>query len=191
MSFRYLLFAVTSLLPQLKKKLTFQKEKDYSYIDEEIAGLKTSTDVRKYWGQINRNDQIHRINKSTIVQQHGHGSKEHKELLDKIKEVDKENLIKAEKLLAKYGFPRGDSLGWAAASAAFTVILHAPEYETKEKYFPLIYKSYQRGDLKEGPVSTLLNQMYKEKMAKRYETGAVFNEQERINGIIEELGLRK
>ncbi len=184
-------FTTLCILLYTRSQPSATPQKDFSYIDQEIAQLKSSTDVRKYWGNITLNDQKYRVEESSIVQQYGHDSKEYKEIWEKINKTDQENLVKVEKLLAKFGYPRGDSLGSAAASAPFWVIHHAPTYETKEKYFPYLYDSYQRGDLKEGPFSFYLNRMYKLKMGKRYEVGAVFSEQDRINGIIEELGLLK
>lgn len=162
---------------------------DYNYLDAEIAGIQSSVQLRKYWEEIGRLDQTFRREETSIVQQHGHDSPAHKEIWEKINATDAENLAKVERLLAKYGYPKKDSLGRKALNALFMVVHHAPDYEARQRNFPHLYKAYQHGDLKEGPFSMFLNRMYETKMGKRFEVGAVFKEEDRINDIIQALNL--
>ena len=167
-----------------------QPQKDYSQIDQEIAQLDSNVKLRKYLEEIGRLDQKFRSDETFIVQQHGQGSKEHQEIWQKINETDELNLIKVEKLLAKFGYPKADFLGSTAASAPFMVIHHSADYDSKKRNFHYLFEAYKSGNLKEGPFSLYLNRMYELKMGKRYEVGDVFKEEDRINGIIEELGLK-
>ena len=166
-------------------------QKNHDYLDEEIAQLDTDEKLQAYWEAIGKLDQAVRSEETFELQKYGHDSKEHKAAWQKIMETDELNLTKAEKLFAKFGFPKNEVLGPKAATAAFLVIHHTPTYEAKERNFHYLYGAYQNGHLKEGPFSFYLNRMYETKMGKRYEVGAVFNEEDRIKGIIGELGLLK
>ena len=168
-----------------------EKGRDFSYLDAEIAQLDNNVKIRKYWEEMEKADQKYRREEPVILQQKGYGSKEYQELKENMQQADAENIAKAERMLAKYGFPRRDSFGPLAANGAYLVVLHAPTYEQQAQGFQYLYDAYQKGGLQEGPFSFYLNQMYDLKMGKMYEVSGSFKEEDRINGIIEELGLLK
>lgn len=167
------------------------EQKDYSYLDAEIAQLQTDMDIRKYWEAISDDDQKYRREESLILQQYGYESKEYKDTRKKIDELDALNIVKVEKMLAKFGYPQTKELSSKSASAPFFVIHHSTDYDTRTRNFHHLYNAYKTGNLKEGPFSNYLNQTYEMKKGKRYEVGTVFTEEGRIKGIIEELGLEE
>ncbi|MEO1262745.1 MAG: hypothetical protein AAFZ15_28315 [Bacteroidota bacterium] len=170
-------------------RTTAATEKDYSYLDNEIAQLDDNVKIRKYWEAMERLDKKYRQEEPVILQQKGYNSKEYQDLKKNMQEADAENIAKAERMLAKHGFPLRDSFGPLASNGAYLVVLHAPTYEQQSKNFKYLYDAYQKGGLMEGPFSFYLNQMYDLKMGKMYEVSGSFREEDRINGIIEELGL--
>jgi hypothetical protein len=167
------------------------EQKDYSYLDAEIAQLQTDMDIRIYWETIYDDDQKYRREESLILQQYGYESKEYKDAWKKINEMDDLNIVKVEKMLAKIGYPQTKELSSKAASAPYIVIHHSSDYDTRKRNFHHLYDAYKTGNLKEGPFSLYLNRTYEIKNGKRYEVGAVFKEEERIKEIIEELGLEE
>lgn len=163
----------------------------YAFIDSEIAQLDTDEKWQAYWEEIGKSDQQCRSDETFVLQKYGHDTKEHQEAWQKIRDTDALNLAKAKKLIVQKGFPQKEVLGAKAVTAAFLTFHHASEYEERIWAFPYFYKAYKTDNLKEGPFSFYLNRTYSTKMGKRYEVGDVFKEEDRIKGIIEELGLEK
>ncbi len=164
-------------------------EKSLSFIDEEIAQLDTDEKLKAYWQDILDLDQKYRNEGILIAQQHGLKSVEYKENQQKVIESDRLNLAKTEKLLAKFGHPTRAGLGRKATEVPWLVVHHSATYEDRERNFRYLFDAYKAGDLRESAFSFYLNRMYEMKMGKRYEVGDVFKEADRVNGIIEELGL--
>ncbi|MBX3253819.1 MAG: hypothetical protein KF862_06725 [Chitinophagaceae bacterium] len=71
-----------------------------------------------------------------------------------IKLKDSANLVFAEQIISKYGWPGAQEIGMQGAQALFLVIQHA-DLKTQKKYYPLIKQSEKEGKVLSANVAIL------------------------------------
>ncbi|MEL7022021.1 MAG: hypothetical protein AAGK47_10450, partial [Bacteroidota bacterium] len=108
-----------------------------------------------------------------------------------INTTDSLNLIKIENYLKTYGHPNQKEVGEIAAITPWAVIHHSGSYEVGERNFHHLYGAFINEDIDDGEFSMYLNRMYQIKYNKRYEVEGKFNEEERLEQLIDILGLNK
>jgi hypothetical protein len=110
-------------------------------------------ELKKELAQIYKDDQIYRElmqpitpeRKAEIVKEKNLSKEDVGSGLIKIMDnQDQENLIKVEKIIAKYGYPGKSMVGEPENYAVWYVIQHSPKIE---KYFPLIKKATDEKEL--------------------------------------------
>ena len=75
-------------------------------------------------------------------------------IIKKMRVIDSTDLIRISGILDKYGWIGEDKIGWAGASAIWTVIQHSP-LETEEKYLPEMRKAVKKGNARSGQLALL------------------------------------
>ncbi|HMP30089.1 MAG TPA: hypothetical protein PKD85_10840 [Saprospiraceae bacterium] len=76
---------------------------------------------------------------------------------NKISELDGINLKKIEKIIEKHGYPGKSKVG-AQSSTAFLVIQHS-ELAYQEKYFPLLEKAANEGEINKSELALLIDRI--------------------------------
>ena len=123
-----------------------------------MSGQKTevkavNTELKKELAQIYKDDQIYRELMSPITPERRKEIMAEKnltqadmgaELPKRMDAQDRENLIKVEKIIKKYGYPGKSLVGEPENKAVWYVIQHSPEIE---KYFPMIKKAAEEKEL--------------------------------------------
>ncbi|RYE20925.1 MAG: energy transducer TonB [Sphingobacteriaceae bacterium] len=131
------LFAAMLLLPMFFRNVSAQ-----SYNKKLVAQLDT----------ILKSDQLYRSRKTVI------GSKEDNDNMNKQAILDRNNLVKIEKLFVIYGYPGKSLVGEKQQSTAFLVIQHSDQ-ETQEKYLPMLTKAAEKGELKASSLGILVDRI--------------------------------
>ncbi|KPE49951.1 DUF6624 domain-containing protein [Chryseobacterium indologenes] len=123
-----------------------------------MSGQKTevktlNTELKKELAQIYKDDQIYRELMSPITAERRQEIMAEKnltqadmgaELPKRMDAQDRENLIKVEKIIKKYGYPGKSLVGEPENKAVWYVIQHSPEIE---KYLPMIKKAAEEKEL--------------------------------------------
>jgi hypothetical protein len=65
---------------------------------------------------------------------------------EKMQILDTANQLRLDEIVKQHGWPEKKDVGAKAAYAAFIVVQHAPR-EYMQRYFPMVQKSMERGDL--------------------------------------------
>lgn len=151
--------------------------------------LKTIQEHRDFLESIWDLDQQVRKDAERAVQQKGYHSREHKEIIQKMIETDKENLAKIEGYLAKFGPPRIDPLGELAAQTPFIVIHHSMNLEVKERNFPYIYDAWSKKNLETDEFIFYLDRFYDLKFGKRLKLKNPYTEEDQVRALVTELDL--
>lgn len=151
--------------------------------------------------KIYREDQKYRKDIDIIIAKYGMASPQMKELNEKMKTADMENLKKITEIIDKYGWPGKSLVGSKASQGAFLVIQHA-ELNIQEKYLPLLLESAKKGELDMDNLAILQDRilmrngkkqiygsqvMYDEK-TKKYQVYPIEDEQN-VDKLREEAGL--
>ena len=114
-----------------------------------------------YYIQIRTTDQQVRGEYTTkVLQAHGANSVQYHKHIRLQQEQDSLNLIKIEKLFAKYGYPKTDELGELAASVPWTVVHHASKLEDRLDNYPMMSEGYKIGEIDDTAFSMYLNRTY-------------------------------
>jgi len=167
------------------------KKNENLKIENEIIGLKTNNDKKKYLEKILIDDQKVRGNESQeIILKYGYGSKEYLDYNRKQKKTDKLNLLKIEKYLSTYGYPNKE-LGKKAVTTPWIVIHHSQDYKTRERNFDKVYKAYLNEDIDYNAMSLYLGRMYLIKNGKSLNMKSPFKPEDEINELIKELNLER
>ena len=158
-------------------------------IDRELEKLKTIEDKKAYLEAIFEADQELRRSSedSEIMLKYGVNSKEHIAFTKRMIAQDSINLIKIEKYLAKYGYPKLKDFGEIATCTPNVVIHHAQSYEARERNFECLYGAYLNGN--NGGMAMLLGRMYRMKYRKSFRIDGPFTSEGEINQLISKLGL--
>lgn len=72
--------------------------------------------------------------------------------------LDRFNLTKIERIIARYGYPGRSLVGEQRQAIAFIVIQHS-ELETQEKYLPLLTEAAAKGELKAASLAILTDRV--------------------------------
>lgn len=72
--------------------------------------------------------------------------------------LDAANLIKAEKIIARYGYPGKTMVGPNHQSTLFLVIQHN-ETDVQEKYLPLLTQAADKGELRPGSLAIMVDRI--------------------------------
>ena len=83
---------------------------------------------------------------------------ERKDTWLKINTLDSINLLKIEKIFLKQGYPGKSKVGGSLGSTAFLVIQHS-DLAYQEKYFPLLEKATNEGELEKSSLALLIDRI--------------------------------
>ncbi len=109
-----------------------------------------------------------------------------------IKEMDslyQLNLKRVDLYLNYWGYPEPTIFGEIPGSAPITVVHHAPDIPTREKYFPVFYKAFKEGKIRGTGFTFYLQRWHKMKFGKRVEFDRPFTEEEELEQLYKNLGL--
>lgn len=161
-------------------------------IEKEVESLTTIEKQKVFLEEISRLDQKVRNDETSILQQYGYDSKEHKESWKIINETDDVNLDKIELFLKKYGHPTTEKHGELACRAPWLVIHHASRAGARRKNFEHLYTAWKNEDLDGGAFAFYLNRLYAmEHNGKRLRMKNPFTEESEIDTLLEVLNLKK
>lgn len=104
--------------------------------------------------RMHESDQKLRGELEEVEKKHGYESKQVQELWERQNKIDAANQRRVEEIFAKHGWPSPAKVGETASSAAFLIVQHAP-LEYQEKYFPLLAKAVERGELRKSSFALL------------------------------------
>lgn len=91
-------------------------------------------------------DQRLRLKLDTLEKQYGQQSNEVKEVWEEVEKLDAKNVVKVKRIIDEYGWLGPDKIGEKGNSTLFLVIQHS-DFETQEKYLPLMREAAKRGDV--------------------------------------------
>jgi hypothetical protein len=88
------------------------------------------------------------------------GRKSHiaKHLWQLKKELNKQNLVQIEKIIAEQGYPKRSEVGDHASGVAFTIIQHS-NLETQKKYLPVLTELAKKGEIFKEDWALLLDRV--------------------------------
>ena len=161
-----------------------------SKIDQEIAVISNAGKLQEYLENIKQVDQQYRKEEVDILDQYGHGSDEHKVIMEKINQVDAENYFRIEAVFKTFGYPNIDSVGEEAAMAPWIVIHHSPIYEHRIKHFQMIYGGYLNGHLSEDAMELYLDRTYKMKFNKMFKMPSPYRVNSKIDTLVKVLNVK-
>jgi TonB family protein len=81
-----------------------------------------------------------------------------RENMNKQSRLDAANLVKAEKIIAQYGYPGKTLVGPNHQSTLFLVIQHN-DTDVQEKYLPLLTQAAEKGELRSGSLAILTDRI--------------------------------
>lgn len=155
---------------------------------EKIDSLTTDDKKKVFLEYIVDEDQKIRADISQIALDHGYDSQEHKDGIDLMKKMDRENLQKIEYYLKKYGNPSIERHGNKASYTPWLVIHHSYTIDARKRNFKYLYQAYLDKDLRESSFSLYLNRLYRMIHEKKYE---IPNGEDEIPSLITALGLNE
>lgn len=91
-------------------------------------------------------DQKYRLMKKEYRAKYAQDSPEYKQFMSDWAQNDSICVVRAEAILAQYGYPGKSLVGQLRQDALWLVIQHAP-LEKQEKYFPLLDEAAQKGEM--------------------------------------------
>jgi len=163
-----------------------------SKIEQQIEGLETGEDKRRFLEKILEDDQKVRDGKdSELMLKYGKDSKEHMEYVQAQWRQDEINLIKIEKYLEKFGYPSKNELGKDAAIAPWLVIHHSTDTQIRNRNFEVLYEAYLREDIDATAMSLYLGRTYEFTYGKRFRMESPYKSEDEINQLIKELDLKE
>lgn len=120
-------------------------EKAEANIDKQLVAILDTIyeDDKKYRTQIN-----------SVAKEYGWESNELNELVKLMKKQDSINTIKINKILDERGWLGPDIIGNQGNTTLFLVIQHS-DYETREKYLPMMRQAVQEGNAKANDLAFL------------------------------------
>ena len=161
-------------------------------INEEIAALKTIGQKNDYLEKIFRADQEIRDSKSSdLVLKYGLDSPEVKIFYSKMDSIDALNLEKIEFYLKEFGYPNKDSVTTEAAMAPWIVIHHSTEVDKRKGFFSDLFQAYNNGYINLDQFELYLGRTYKLEFGTYPFGEGAYDPNEKINGLIEALNLKK
>jgi len=136
---------------------------DYRILVSDCSTMLTEEtfDIDKYIKENNYDKElIYKLNDLiTEDQKWRNGSDED---LKKQNKVDSVNILKAEEIIKKYGYPGEKMVGRKFSSVIFIVIQHA-DLNYQEKYLPLLAKAVDENELGKSALRMLLDRIYHKK----------------------------
>ncbi|MEL7122121.1 MAG: hypothetical protein AAFO07_21920, partial [Bacteroidota bacterium] len=166
-------------------------EEQREQIDQEINAINSPEEKEAYLEFLFEEDQKLRQGQSAeIMLKHGKNSKEFHAFVKEMHQQDALNLVRVEKYLEQHGFPKNGEFGSIATSIIPTVIHHSNSYSAREKFFPLLYREYKKGNYNEGGFAMFLNRMYHFKHGEREPREGTYQQKDEIEFLIKELGLK-
>lgn len=140
--------------PEITK---YRESTFYSTAHEAIKTKKKETGYDEFLAAemevIMRDDQAIRQKLSNLTSE-----EESQKAFQKMIELDSINLLKVEKIFAEKGYPGKSKVGVGLSSAAFLVIQHA-DLDHQAKYFPLIEKAANDGELNKSSFALLVDRV--------------------------------
>ncbi|WP_342644767.1 TonB family protein [Mucilaginibacter sp. CSA2-8R] len=134
------------LLPKLATLIT-----GLSLCGTSLLAQTYNTQLTKQLDTILYNDQLYRKIKNATPEAD-------RENMNKQSRLDAANLIKAEKMIARYGYPGKALVGPQHQSTIFLVIQHN-DTEVQEKYLPLLTLAVQKGDLRPASLAIITDRV--------------------------------
>jgi len=102
---------------------------------------------------------------------------------------DSLNLKRVEAYLKSWEYPDFRIFGEVPGGALVAAVNHAPDIETREKYFPIFYKAYRKGEITNAAFSVYLQTWHRMKNGHRIEFDRPFKTEEELKGLFEGLEL--
>ncbi len=161
-------------------------------IEKEIEKLKTNDDKKAFLEKVLKDDQkVRDGSDAAIIQEFGYDSKEHLEHTKIMWKQDEINVIKIEKYLEKFPYPKKTELGDDAAMAPWLVIHHSSNIGLRNKYFEILYQAYLDQNIDDGGFSLYLGRTYDFTFGERLKMKNPFRPEDEINALIKALGLEE
>ena len=114
--------------------------------------------IKEELERIYDNDQKLRKEWDNLSKKYNRESEEIKNHLNKITKNQKDNLIRIEKIIAKYGWPTKNEVGTKAIYAIWLVIQHSNK-KTMLKYYKYIEKISQEGTISRSDFATFKDRL--------------------------------
>ncbi len=166
--------------------------KEIPLIDSTFKKVKTLEEKKEYLEKIMEDDQKDRGGEAAeILLKYGKDSKEFVDFTKRQWKQDRINLIKIEKYIDKFGYPKKEIFGKEIAKIPYFVIHHAKGYEARERNFEVLYEAYLKGDIGSGTISSFLNRMYRIRNQQMFRMNSPFKIQDEIDQLIIELNLEE
>lgn len=161
-------------------------------VDQEIAGLKTHTEKEKYLVSIFRLDQnIRNGESSEILLKYGENSEELRRFYKKMDSIDRLNMKRVESYLDQFEYPDRESFSQNAIITPWLVIHHSSDIKTRKKYFQVLKRAYQNGNLTSNQFDLFLGRTYHIKNGKYPSWEGPYKPDEKIDWLIDELDLEQ
>ncbi|GAB3167151.1 DUF6624 domain-containing protein [Telluribacter humicola] len=128
------------------------------YLDEKKIAAGRNPDLERELAAIREADQKPRLKMDTVGREYGFNSPQAKPVWEEMVRADSVNLPKIERILQQYGYPGKSLVGEEQSMTAWLVIQHAP-LAVQEKYFPLIQKAAQQGELEKSHLALLVDRI--------------------------------
>lgn len=185
-TFAITLFSCESQPKEYVPGVAFERQ-----IKEEIGTLNNSLRKESYLLYINRLDKEPRIQEEKVLENFGHESEEYKVIQEKISRIDTENLIRIENYLEKYGYPDADSIGGLAVVTPIFILQHSPSYEKRASYFDMIYQAYLDKDIEADLFVIYLDGLHQLKFNEFLKIDGPYQPIEKVDILLDKLGLKK
>lgn len=105
-----------------------------------------NTDLIAVLDSMEQMDQLHRSAMSALAERHGWSSPELDSLWKLQNVIDKNNIVKLERIIIEHGFPGRSQVGENGSRAAFLILQHSAD-SIMDKYYDMVVAAGKNGDL--------------------------------------------
>ena len=158
---------------------------DEDILRNEVEELTTDHAKIAFLKSILTEDQRVRSEESEANQNFGYESREHKQKIALLMNMDAQNLQRVDIFTEVHGVPENNSVGRVQADAIWLVVHHSPGTEAHERYFPILYKAWQREQIDGTAFAFYLNRWYEKVSGERHIMEGVYTEEEEIETLID------
>ena len=134
--------------------------------------------IKKILNKVYEDDQKYRKKSKKMLDKFGPNSKEVKEAILEMEELDKKNLERVEIILNDYGWLSEDIIGVKENATLFLVLQHA-DLETQLKYYPIMEEAVDLGCARASDLAMLQDRiLVKQGKKQMYGTQLIYDETE-------------
>ncbi len=162
---------------------------DTRQLREEVEKFSSDHEKIAFLKKIMTEDQRVRNEETEANQQFGYHSYEHKQALARMMEMDAQNLQRIDVFTDIHGAPKLNSVGRVQSDAIWLVVHHSSGTDAHERYFQMLYDSWQQEMIDGTAFSFYLNRWYEKVTGERHVMEGAYTEQEEVETLIKLLEL--